>query len=116
MMYVAKHENFNLDAFTQLVPFFIQLPSEPDAIGIYSPWAFLWFCLFSVAPLAYIYIALMFLRDLCLFFPESIYRPLQLYVPLLASLADLMSNASRIVDIWVVIEALFFVACKLKIR
>jgi hypothetical protein len=92
------------------------LPLELDAIGFYSPWAFLWFCLFMVAPLAYIYILLMLLRDLCRYFPESVYQPLQVYVPFLARLADLMNNTSRVVDVWCVIEALFFIACKLKMQ
>jgi hypothetical protein len=39
-----------------------------------------------------------------------------MYVPWLARLADLMNNASRVMDVWCVIEAGFFVVCKLKIR
>lgn len=68
-----------------------------------------------VAPIAYIYILLMLLRDLCLYFPETVYQTLQHYVPWLARLADHMNNASRIMDVWCVIEALFFIACKMKI-
>ncbi len=89
---------------------------ESDAIGMWSPWAFLWFCCFMVAPVAYIYILLMLLRDLCLYFPETVHQPLQNYVPWLARLADLMNNASRSMDFWCVIEALFFITCKLKIQ
>ncbi|CAJ1934807.1 unnamed protein product [Cylindrotheca closterium] len=92
------------------------LPMELDAVGLWSPWTLLWFCLFSVAPLAHMYILLMLLRDLCVSFPESIYVPLQLYVPFLARLADRMKGASWIVDFWCVIEALFFIAFKLKYR
>lgn len=69
-----------------------------------------------VAPIAYVYIVLLLLRDLCLYFPESVHQPLQNYVPWLANLADRMNNASRMMDIWCVIEALFFIACKLKIH
>lgn len=69
-----------------------------------------------VAPVAYVYILLMLLRDLCQYFPETVYQPLEKYTPWLAQLANLMNNASRIVDVWCVIEALFFVACKLKIQ
>ena len=58
----------------------------------------------------------MLLRDLCLYFPESIYQPLRLYAPVIASLADYMKNASRAVDVWCVVEAVFFIACKLKIQ
>jgi len=89
---------------------------ELDAIGFWSPWALLWFCLFCVAPLAHMYIVLMLLRDLCVSFPESIYESLQLYIPSLARLADKMKGASWIVDFWCVIEALFFIAFKLKYR
>jgi hypothetical protein len=69
-----------------------------------------------VAPIAYIYILLMLLRDLCWYFPETVYQTLQTYIPWLARLADLMNNASRVMDAWCVIEALFFIACKLKIQ
>jgi hypothetical protein len=69
-----------------------------------------------VAPLAYIYILLMLLRDLCSYFPESIHEPLQTYVPFLARWADAMNNSSRLMDMWCVIEALFFIACKMKIQ
>lgn len=62
------------------------------------------------------YIVLMLLRDLCVSFPVSIYEPLQQYVPSLASLADRMKGASWYVDFWCVIEALFFIAFKLKYR
>jgi hypothetical protein len=87
---------------------------EMGAIGMWSPWAFLWICCFMVAPIAYIYIMLMLLRDLCLYFPETVYQTLQNYVPWLARLADRMTNASRIMDVWCVIEALFFIACKMR--
>jgi hypothetical protein len=94
------------------------LPMELNAIGFNSPWAFLWYCLFLVAPLAYIYIGLMLLRDLCENFPLSVQQPLQHYVPWLATIARLMKSyyGFRLVDVWCVIEALFYVACKLKIR
>eukprot|EP00934_Nitzschia_sp_Nitz4_P006770 Nitzschia sp. Nitz4//scaffold10_size219509//126562//129189//NITZ4_001436-RA/size219509-augustus-gene-0.275-mRNA-1//-1//CDS//3329532944//6760//frame0 len=92
------------------------LPMELDAVGLWSPWAALWFCCFMVAPIAYVYIMLMLLRDLCMSFPETVYEPLKLYVPWLARLADFMKGASRIMDVWCVIEALFFIFCKLKIQ
>jgi len=94
------------------------LPMELNAVGFRSPWAFLWYFLFLVAPLAYFYIALMLLRDLCEYFPETIQQPLQHYVPFLANVLSLMKSyyGFRLVDVWCVIEALFFIACKLKIR
>ena len=69
-----------------------------------------------VAPIAYVYILLMLLRDLCLYFPETVYQTLETYVPWLAKLADLMNNSSRVMDVWCVIEAAFLIMCKLKIR
>lgn len=91
---------------------------EMDAVGFRSPWAFLSYFLFFVAPLAYIYIGLMLLRDLCEYFPETVQRPLHHYVPFLANLATLLKSyyGFRLVDVWCVIEALFYIACKLKIR
>ena len=96
----------------------IQLPMEPNHIGFESPWAFLWYCLFLVAPLAYIYIALMLLRDLCEYFPETVQQPLNVYLPFLAKLTTMMKSyyGCRLVDVWCIIEALFYIYCKLKIR
>jgi len=91
---------------------------ELDAIGFKSPWAFLYSILFLVAPLVYVYIALMLLRDLCEYFPLTVQEPLQEYLPWLATIARLMKSyyGFRLVDVWCVVEALFYVACKLKIR
>ena len=58
----------------------------------------------------------MLIRDLCIYFPEAIYHPLQTYVPFLARMADRMNNASRLADIWVVMEALFIIFCNAKFR
>jgi len=94
------------------------LPMEPNHIGFHSPWAFLWYFFFLIAPLAYIYIALMLLRDLCEYFPETIQKPLDEYLPFLARLTTMMKSyyGCRLVDIWCIIEAVFFIYCKFKIR
>jgi hypothetical protein len=91
---------------------------EPNYIGFRSPFAFIWYCFFLVAPLAYVYIVLMLLRDLCEYSPETIQQPLQQYLPILAKLITAMKsyNGYRLFDVWCVIEALFFIASKLKIR
>lgn len=91
---------------------------EPNHLGFRSPWAFFWYFFFLIAPLAYIYIALMLLRDLCEYFPETIQQPLEVYVPFLARLTRVMKSyyGCRLVDIWCIIEAVFFVLCKLKFR
>jgi hypothetical protein len=74
--------------------------------------------MFLVAPLAYIYIGLMLLRDLCEYCPDTIQLPLKHYLPTLERIATLMKSyyGFRLVDVWCVIEALFFIFCKLKIR
>jgi len=94
-----------------------QLPMEPNHIGFHSPWAFLWYVVFLVAPLAYIYIALMLLRDLCEYFPETVQQPLEKYLPFLAMVTKMMKSyyGCRMVDVWCIIEAVFFIYCKLKI-
>eukprot|EP00531_Pseudo-nitzschia_arenysensis_P021406 CAMPEP_0116129250 /NCGR_PEP_ID=MMETSP0329-20121206/7827_1 /TAXON_ID=697910 /ORGANISM="Pseudo-nitzschia arenysensis, Strain B593" /LENGTH=854 /DNA_ID=CAMNT_0003623511 /DNA_START=204 /DNA_END=2764 /DNA_ORIENTATION=+ len=94
------------------------LPMEPNHLGFHSPWAFIWYFFFLIAPLAYIYIALMLLRDLCEYFPETIQQPLALYLPSLANVTTMMKSyyGCRIVDIWCMIEAAFFIYSKVKIR
>eukprot|EP00536_Pseudo-nitzschia_multiseries_P014723 jgi/Psemu1/262368/estExt_Genewise1Plus.C_7590026 len=91
---------------------------EPNHLGFHSPWAFLWYVVFLVAPLAYIYIALMLLRDLCEYFPETVQQPLEVYLPFLARVTKMMKSyyGCRLVDVWCIIEAVFFIYCKLKIR
>lgn len=91
---------------------------EPNYLGFHSPWAFLWYFFFLIAPLAYIYIALMLLRDLCEYFPETVQKPLAIYFPFLARVTTMMKSyyGCRFVDIWCMIEAAFFIFCKLKIR
>lgn len=91
---------------------------EPNYIGFHSPWAYLWYFFFLIAPLAYIYIALMLLRDLCEYFPETIQQTLDVYLPKLARLTTMMKSyyGCRLVDIWCIIEAVFFIYFKVKIR
>ncbi len=98
--------------------FFLQLPMEPNHLGFHSPWAFIWYFFFLIAPLAYIYIALMLLRDLCEYFPETIQQPLTSYFPFLAKVTTMMKSyyGCRIVDMWCMIEAAFFIYSKVKIR
>ena len=101
-----------------LFHFRYQLPMEPNYLGFHSPWAFLWYFFFLIAPLAYIYIALMLLRDLCEYFPQTVQEPLATYFPFVARLTKMMKSyyGCRFVDIWCMIEAAFFIFCKLKIR
>lgn len=94
----------------------LQLPLEIDSLGFSSPWAYFWIVLRCVAPFAYIYIGLMVLRDLCFYFPDRVYTPLQQYAPYLATMADKMNNSSVFLEIWCLLEAVFYVLLKWKIQ
>jgi hypothetical protein len=63
-----------------------------------------------------VYILLMLLRDVCLYFPESIYIPLKTWLPWVAVLADKMTSSSTSMEIWCVIEALFYISLQLHIQ
>ena len=49
-------------------------------------------------------------------FPDTLYRPLQDYVPWLAMVVSTMQQSSTFVEVWCVIEAIFYVFLKLKIQ
>lgn len=49
-------------------------------------------------------------------FPELIYPRIQKYLPWLASVIATMDQSSFMVEVWCVIEALFFIGLKLQIR
>jgi len=60
----------------------------------------------------------MLLRDLCEYFPQTLQQPLKVYLPSLAKLTTMMKSyyGCRLVDVWCIIEAAFYIYCKLKIR
>ena len=88
---------------------------DGEWVGYLSPWAFLSTFMFLCVPLSYIYIVFILLREVCLTFPESVYGRLQHYIPLLARFIAAMQQSSRIVEVWCVIEAVFFLGFKLYI-
>lgn len=92
------------------------LPFEHNAVGHYSPWGIFFGAVFLMAPLSYIYILLILLRELCVNFPETIYQPIQHYLPYVAMVVSTMEKSSRLVEAWCVIEALFYVCLKLHIK
>ena len=69
-----------------------------------------------MVPLAYIYIILILLRELCQTFPDTLYTFLQTYITPLSTIIDKMQTSSIFVEIWVVIEALFYIIQQLHIR
>jgi hypothetical protein len=86
-------------------------------VGIYSPWALFWGCIFLTVPVAYIYILLVLLRELCMSFPDTIYLPIQTYLPPAARLiAAMHQSSSLLVEVWCAIEAVFYVCLKLHIQ
>ena len=89
--------------------------AEQAWVGYHGPWAFVTTIVFLSIPVAYIYILLILLRELCLTFPESVYQRLQHYIPLLAGFISAMQQSSRIVEVWCVVEAVFFLALKFYI-
>lgn len=92
------------------------LPLEARARGLYTPAGIFFFCIKLTVPLAYVYILLILLRELCVNFPESIYAPVQTYIPYLASVVSTMEKSSTAVEVWAVVEAIFYVCLKLHIR
>jgi hypothetical protein len=86
-------------------------------VGIFSPWAVFWGCIFLTVPVAYIYILLVLLRELCHSFPDTIYASIQTYLPPVARLIAAMHQSSNLlVEVWCAIEAVFYVCLKLHIQ
>jgi hypothetical protein len=88
------------------------LPHEPNHVGIYSPWAFVWGAVAATVPVAYLYILLILLRELSLYWPEFA-AFLHHYLPPLATLITLMHKSSTFVEVWCLLEAVFYVTLKI---
>lgn len=128
---IASPQNFNssfsnLDGGTPLRRYFSRrsknvislhdLPEEPGYIGHWSTWGFVYACIFLTVPIAYVYIAFILLRELCVAFPDSLYSGIQHYIPQLAWVVSKMERSSLLVEIWCVIEGLFYIIMKLQIQ
>ena len=95
---------------------FINPSAHEKFIGIYSPVGAFWGFVFLTIPAAYMYIALVVLRELCRTFPVSIFHPLQRYASWLAYIVTALNNVSRWVEIWCCLETVFFIGLKLHIK
>eukprot|EP00977_Amphora_coffeiformis_P027605 scaffold34623_cov274-Amphora_coffeaeformis.AAC.7 len=87
-----------------------------EYVGWMSPWAWLWGSIFLTIPLAYIYIVLVLIRELCRAVPSLQQDVVQVYMPPLQAVLDQMRVVSWWVEVWCVIEAVFFVVLKLHMR
>jgi hypothetical protein len=85
-------------------------------VGIYSPVAVFWGIVFLTIPAAYMYIALVVLRELCRTFPQTVFVSIQRYTPWLAYTVTALNQVSRWVEIWCCLEAVFFIGLKLHIK
>lgn len=92
------------------------LPTEPGYIGHYSAWGLINSLIFLTVPVVYIYIALILLRELCMAFPDSLYAGIQRYIPHLAWVVRNMQKSSLLVEVWCVIEGVFYILLKLQIQ
>lgn len=93
-----------------------KLTQTEEWVGVFSPWAIAAGIVFLTAPIAYIYIALILMRELCFTFSETIYAPIQHYIPVLGKIISAMQQSSRIVELWCIVEGVFFFGFKLYIR
>jgi hypothetical protein len=93
-----------------------QLPVEKMALGYYTPAGIFFVSIKLTVPLAYFYILLILVRELCEKFPGSLYIPIQTYLPYLASVVSTMQKSSTFVEVWAIIEALFYICLRLHIQ
>jgi len=90
------------------------LPVEPNFVGIYSAWAVFWGCVFLTVPVAYVYIILVLLREVCV--RAQWISFLETYVPAAAHLVATMHKSSWAVEIWCAVEAVWWGLQKLHIQ
>lgn len=83
-----------------------QLPMEKNARGFLTTTGVFSLCVKLAVPLVYVYIVLIFVRELTYSFPDTINHGILAYLP----------QSFLFVEIWIVIEALFYVYLKLRIR
>jgi hypothetical protein len=91
---------------------------RPDQtfVGIYSPVAALWGIIFLVVPAAYLYIALILLRELCRVFPVTVFGTIRHWAPWLATTVTALQHVSRWVEVWCCLEGIFYILLKCFIR
>lgn len=87
------------------------LPMEKDAIGILSPAGMFFASVKMTVPLAYVYILLILWRELCYSFPHIMMESefMTSYFSILIWTAQTMKSSSLAVEVWAVIEGVFYV-------
>jgi len=90
------------------------LPME-QCSNMYTPAGIFFFIVKLTVPLAYMYISLVLIRELYLQFALVRYG-LETYIPFLASIVSTMQNVSKLVEVWAVIEGIFYITLCLHIR
>jgi len=91
------------------------LPLEKGARGVFTASGIFFVCVKLIVPLAYVYILLVLLRELSEGFPVGFGGTVKRYLPPLAAVISVMQKSSVFMEIWAVIEGLFFIILKLHI-
>lgn len=110
--YFSRRNEYNLKEHSLL----LNPVAGEKFVGIYSPVAAFWGVVFLTVPAAYLYIAMVLLRELCRTFPGTVFHLLQHYAPWLAHTVTAMNQVSRWVEIWCCLEAFFYIGLKLHIK
>ena len=92
-----------------------ELPLEKGARGIFTPSGIFFFLVKLVVPAAYVYIVLVLLRELADAFPIGFAEPVERYLPPIARLISLMQKSSLFMEVWAVIEGVFFIILKINL-
>lgn len=87
------------------------LPMEKNAIGLLSPAGMFFAGVKLTVPLAYVYIVLILWRELCLSFPKTMLEShfMTNYFSVGVWTAQTMTSSSLAVEVWAVIEGIFYV-------
>ncbi|KAL7539159.1 hypothetical protein ACHAXR_009065 [Thalassiosira sp. AJA248-18] len=87
------------------------LPMEANAIGLVSPMGIFFSCVKLTVPLAYVYILLILWRELCFSFPQTMLTSQFMlnYFHVGVWMARTMRSSSLAVEVWAVIEGVFYV-------
>lgn len=91
------------------------LPLEKNAVGLYTPIGIFFLMMRLIVPLAYLYIALISLREISDAW-KSFSNFIETYFPTLNVVIQKMQKSSRMVEIWVMVEAMFYIAQRLHIQ
>lgn len=93
------------------------LPYEKSEHGVYTPAGIFFATIKLTVPLAYLYIVLTLLSELCAKFPLTIRAPIEYYLPRLATLTDRIHTSSTpFLDSWAILEAVFYIFLIIKLQ